>query len=86
MIDLADARRRLTAEANRMLHARLTRLSASVAAFAVGCATAALIYAYEGDWCFVVPPVIALYTLMLSETSMAAPPAKPAAAPLPAQQ
>ena len=87
MIDLADtARRRLTPEASRTLHDRLKRMSASMAAFALGCATAALIYAYEGDWCFVVPPLIALYTLMLSETAMAAPPAQPAAAPIPAQQ
>jgi uncharacterized membrane protein YoaK (UPF0700 family) len=88
MIDLADttARRRLTPEANRAVQARLKRMSASVAAFAVGCATAALIFAYQGNWCFVVPPLIALYTLVLHDASTAAPPAKPATAPLPAQQ
>ncbi len=87
MIDLADtARRRLTPEASRTLQGRLRRMSASVAAFALGCATAALIYAYEGNYCFLVPPLVALYTLMLRDASMAAPPSRPAAAPPPAQQ
>jgi uncharacterized membrane protein YoaK (UPF0700 family) len=64
MIDLADTVcRHLGPDASRAMQARLRRMSASVFAFAVGCASAALFYALRGDWCFVVPPVIALYML-----------------------
>jgi hypothetical protein len=48
-------------------------MSASIAAFAVGCASAALLYAYQGDWCFLVPPLVGLYTLLLRESAPAGP-------------
>ena len=67
MIDLADTLRRLSPDASASIHARLRRLSASVLAFALGCSSAALFYAYQGDWCFLVPPVIALYMLLVRE-------------------
>jgi uncharacterized membrane protein YoaK (UPF0700 family) len=69
MIDLADLVRRLSPEARASTRARLRRLSASTAAFAFGCATAALIYAFEGDWCFIVPPLVAVSTLFLPESA-----------------
>jgi uncharacterized membrane protein YoaK (UPF0700 family) len=65
MIDLADLLRPMTPEMSATVHGRLRRMSASVAAFAVGCATAALIYALRGVWCFILPPLIALYSLTL---------------------
>jgi uncharacterized membrane protein YoaK (UPF0700 family) len=72
MIDLADTVRRLSPEARTAIHARLKRLSASVAAFAIGCAAAAWIYALRGDWCFAVPPFIAFYTLWVREPAPSA--------------
>jgi uncharacterized membrane protein YoaK (UPF0700 family) len=65
MIDLADLLRPMTPEMGATVRARLRRMSASVAAFAVGCATAALIYALRGVWCFILPPLIALYSFTL---------------------
>jgi uncharacterized membrane protein YoaK (UPF0700 family) len=69
MIDLADLSRRMSPEARLATRARLRRMSVSVAGFAAGCATAALIYAYEGDWCFLLPPLVALSTLYLRESA-----------------
>jgi len=69
MLDLADLTRRLSAEARTATKARLRRMSASIAAFALGCASAALLYAYYGDWCFMVPPLVGLYTLCLRESA-----------------
>ena len=65
MIDLADLLRPMTPEMSATVHGRLRRMSVSIAAFAVGCATAALIYALRGVWCFILPPLIALYSLTL---------------------
>jgi hypothetical protein len=39
-----------------------------VAAFAAGCAAAALIYAKQGIWCFAIPPLVAACTLWLGES------------------
>ena len=71
MLDLADLTRRLSAEARIAAKARLRRMSASIAAFAAGCASAALLYAYQGDWCFLVPPLVGLYTLLVRESAPA---------------
>jgi hypothetical protein len=54
--------------AREAIRARLSRMSAGVAAFAAGCATAALIFAKQGTWCFVLPPLIAAWTLLLGES------------------
>lgn len=64
MIDLADLTRPLAAGPRAAARARLRRLSGNVAAFAGGCALAALLYAARADWCFVVPPLIAGATLL----------------------
>jgi uncharacterized membrane protein YoaK (UPF0700 family) len=71
MIDVADLIRGVPAEARTALRTRLARLSLSVASFAVGCAAAALLYAYQGVWCFVVPPLIGMFAVCMQE---AAPP------------
>jgi uncharacterized membrane protein YoaK (UPF0700 family) len=68
MIDLADSLRRLSPEMRATIRSRLQRMSTSVAAFASGCAAAALIYALRGNWCFIVPPLVALYALWLPQT------------------
>jgi uncharacterized membrane protein YoaK (UPF0700 family) len=66
MIDLADLLRPLSPEASAAARARLRRMSASVAAFAIGCSTAALLFALRGIWCFLVPPLLGLCTLLIS--------------------
>jgi uncharacterized membrane protein YoaK (UPF0700 family) len=68
MIDLADLARGIPAEARAAIQSRLSRMAASVAAFAAGCAVAALVYAQQGLWCFVIPPLIAAWTLWLGES------------------
>jgi uncharacterized membrane protein YoaK (UPF0700 family) len=78
MIDLADLLRPHSPEASVTLRARLRRMSASIAAFAAGCSLSALLYALHGEWCFLMPPVIALYTLFVRDPTLA-----PAPAPLP---
>ena len=40
-------------------------MAVNIAVFAIGCATAALLYAHVGVWCFVVPPVLGAAVLGL---------------------
>jgi uncharacterized membrane protein YoaK (UPF0700 family) len=68
MIDLADLLRPQSPEASATVRARLRRLSASVAAFAIGCSAAALLFAFRGVWCFLVPPILGLCTLLISQS------------------
>jgi uncharacterized membrane protein YoaK (UPF0700 family) len=68
MIDLADLLRGVPAAAREAIRARLSKMSVSVTAFAFGCAAAALLYAKQGIWCFVLPPLIAACTLWLGES------------------
>jgi uncharacterized membrane protein YoaK (UPF0700 family) len=65
MIDLADLMRGVPADART--RERLSRMSGSVAAFAAGCAAAALIYAKQDVWCFLLPPIVGGYSLWLRE-------------------
>jgi uncharacterized membrane protein YoaK (UPF0700 family) len=51
--------------------ARLRRLSASVAGFAIGCAAAALLFWLGGMWCFAPPPLIALAALLAGDAAPA---------------
>jgi len=64
MIDLADAVRGIPPEAQAGARARLLRMSVSVASFAIGCGAAALFFGLEQAWCFVVPPIVALWALI----------------------
>ncbi len=73
MIDLTDLMHGATAEQKILIHPRLRRFSTGVAAFAAGCGAAALAYAMQGAWCFVVPPVVGLYALCLQEAAPQAP-------------
>jgi uncharacterized membrane protein YoaK (UPF0700 family) len=69
MIDLADLMRGVSPDTRAAIHSRLSRMSASVTAFAAGCAVAALMYAKQGIWCFAIPPLIAACTLWLGESA-----------------
>jgi uncharacterized membrane protein YoaK (UPF0700 family) len=69
MIDLADLMRGVPADAHAAIRSRLSRMSAGMAAFAAGCAAAALIYAKQGIWCFALPPLIAACTIWLGESA-----------------
>jgi uncharacterized membrane protein YoaK (UPF0700 family) len=68
MIDLADLMRGVPAAARDAIRLRLSRMSGSVTAFAVGCAAAALLYAKQGIWCFAIPPILAACSLWAGES------------------
>jgi uncharacterized membrane protein YoaK (UPF0700 family) len=59
MIDLADMIRGLSPEAREAAHARVKRMSLTVASFAAGAAAAAILFNIVGTWCFVLAPVVA---------------------------
>ncbi len=63
MIDVVDLLRGLP-EADPA-RTRLALMAANILAFAVGCAAAALLFAYLHMWCFAVPPLLALMAIML---------------------
>lgn len=63
MIDIADLIR-LPADKKVALRPRLARMTAAVLAFAFGCAAAALFYTWIGVYCFLVPPLLGVGTLM----------------------
>jgi uncharacterized membrane protein YoaK (UPF0700 family) len=65
MIDVADLLHGATAEAHAALRSRLARMAINVGSFALGCAAAALFFADAGVWCFVVPPVLGVTTLVM---------------------
>ena len=65
MIDLADMMQPQKPEDSQRPGARLLGMSTNIAVFAAGCATAALLYARIGVWCFVVPPVLSFAALFL---------------------
>ncbi len=73
MIDLADLTRRVSPETRVLIRTRLGRMWASVAAFAAGCAAAALLYHLLGVWCFVLPPIVGLCNLCLPEATPRSP-------------
>src|SRR6202167_847561 len=63
MIDVVDLLRGLPAA--DPARTRLAHMAANILGFAVGCAAAALLFAYLHMWCFVVPPLLALMAIML---------------------
>jgi uncharacterized membrane protein YoaK (UPF0700 family) len=72
MLDLAD---KIYAPKSRNSAApsRLVSMTMSLVIFATGCGAAALSYAQIGVWCFVVPPAVAAFVLIIR--LMEAPPA-----------
>ena len=65
MIDVTDLTRDLPADQKQVARTRLARMTASVLAFAFGCALAALLYSRAGIYCFVLPPLLGIGTLVL---------------------
>jgi uncharacterized membrane protein YoaK (UPF0700 family) len=63
MLDIAD--RIYPRQGVEAPPARLAQMSVNVVVFAIGCGTAALLYARFGVRCFVVPPVVAMVVLIL---------------------
>ena len=64
MIDVVDLLRGLpTGHPTRK---RLAHLAANILGFAIGCATAALLFVYLQMWCFAAPPLLALLAIMLA--------------------
>jgi len=59
MIDLADLCKGVSGEARTAAVGRLRKMLPALAAFAAGCAVAALLYWASLMWCFVLPPVVA---------------------------
>jgi uncharacterized membrane protein YoaK (UPF0700 family) len=64
MIDVADLLRHPEADKKEAARTRLIRAAASVLAFALGCAAAALCFAKAGVYCFLVPPILGFATLL----------------------
>lgn len=63
MIDLADRAAGVEGEQLSALKERLKSMAGNLAAFALGCALAAILYAYMGLAAFLLPPVIAAVAL-----------------------
>jgi uncharacterized membrane protein YoaK (UPF0700 family) len=55
-IDIADRMRNMPPDKRNAARARLARMPASILAFALGCAAAALLYARASIYCLLVPP------------------------------
>ena len=68
MIDLADMMQPPRPDSTTRPTARLLGMAVNIAMFAIGCASAALLYAHVGVWCFVVPPVLGAAALGLRVT------------------
>ena len=65
MMDLGDVMHGLAPEKARATRERLTRMTVSVLAFAVGCTLGALLYAWLSVLCFWIPPALVLGALCM---------------------
>jgi uncharacterized membrane protein YoaK (UPF0700 family) len=65
MMDLGDVMHGLAPEKTKATRERLTQMTMSVLAFAVGCTLGALLYAWLSVWCFWVPPALVLGALLM---------------------
>jgi uncharacterized membrane protein YoaK (UPF0700 family) len=73
MIDVAELMRGgMRDDVRAASKARLKRMSLAVAVFALGCAGAAVAYAYAPGWCFAAPPVLAAIAMVLPDPADAA--------------
>jgi len=68
MIDVADAIHGLPAQTGDATRLRMRRMSVAVLTFAVGAATAALLFRSVGTWCFTVPPIVALIARIVAKS------------------
>jgi uncharacterized membrane protein YoaK (UPF0700 family) len=64
MLDLGDLATGVEGEGRAAAVRRLKTMSLSVAAFAVGCAAAALAYILNPVWCFAIPPILAAFAFL----------------------
>jgi uncharacterized membrane protein YoaK (UPF0700 family) len=74
MLDLAGEIHGVAPEAAVAARNRLRSMSQNLLVFAIGCAAAALAYAWARLGCFLIPPAIGLLTLMLRRQIAAADP------------
>jgi len=68
MIDLADIVHGPPAGTEPETRARLRRMGIAVASFAAGATAAALLLAEVGSWCFLAPPLVALWTRLTAQS------------------
>ncbi|WP_434633690.1 YoaK family protein [Chromobacterium sp. CV08] len=66
MIDLTCLAQGETGDARTAALGRLRKMVPAILVFAAGCGLAALAYIFAKEWCFALPPVIALLTLWVS--------------------
>jgi len=64
MLDVADLMHGVSGEQKVVIRSRLSRMSKSVLAFGLGCGLAAVCYAGFRTWCFALPPLLTLATLL----------------------
>lgn len=72
MMDLADLMRGNAPEARAATVRRIRSLSAAMASFAAGAATAALLFHWARTWNFVLPPVVAVWTMIAARRTQPA--------------
>ena len=71
MLDAADLLLGVSGEDRQKFLQRLSGALGNVIGFALGCGAAALTFIHAGVWCFVLPPVIAVATLLISRAKAA---------------
>jgi hypothetical protein len=64
MVAVADLVRSIAGDKKDAAQTRLVRMAAAVRAFASGYAAAAIIYVNAGVYCFLLPPLLGIGTLM----------------------
>lgn len=64
MLDAGDLIHGMPAEQAQETRQRLVRMCKAVGAFALGCASGALIYYFGNMWCFALPPLMAAFALL----------------------
>jgi uncharacterized membrane protein YoaK (UPF0700 family) len=69
MIDIADLIRGLAPEARATATARMSKMFANVAGFALGCAGGAILYSQISMWCFAIPPILAMIPILMTPAS-----------------
>jgi uncharacterized membrane protein YoaK (UPF0700 family) len=65
MMDLGDLMQGLEPDKAKATRARLTQMTVSVLAFAVGCTLGALLYAWLSVLCLWVPPALVIGALLM---------------------
>jgi uncharacterized membrane protein YoaK (UPF0700 family) len=72
VVDGVDLLRKLPEDQRAAARARIKRFSANVLAFAAGCGCAALLFYFVRNWCFLVPPFLAVISATLAAREHAA--------------